>query len=388
MNEKLLKAIRFFTEEKRIMDGMTVAAGEGDRLIQAREGREISDRSVYDLASVTKLFTGLCLMRLWELGSLDLSARIPRYAPAFDRLGTVTVEQLMAFQVTLRTPERIDGQETRERGLACLRAVEVVQPAGRRFYSDIPAMVLKYVVEGAAGLPLYDCIRELILQPADMAETWARVPVARRQDCLLYGPEYRIEKENWMERRGMSRGIPHDPKAALLQGDSGDLCGHAGLFSTEGDMIRFCRAVLSGVLLRRETLAALAVNRTGREYPDGSHSQYLGYLCYVKHPDQYYSEIPATMSHAAFGIAGFTGNHVSIDPIQRRFTLFLGNRVRDRLTVLIPEEGKTRQDYGLHPDGSGVIRWLDGRLLPSSVDYVHQKDRVIHRTIDSILWMG
>ena len=217
-----------------------------------------------------------------------------------------------------------------------------------------------------------------------MAETWARVPVARRQDCLLYGPEYRIEKENWMERRGMSRGIPHDPKAALLQGDSGDLCGHAGLFSTEGDMIRFCRAVISGVLLRRETLAALAVNRTGREYPDGSHSQYLGYLCYVKHPDQYYSEIPATMSPAAFGIAGFTGNHVSIDPIQRRFTLFLGNRVRDRLTVLIPPPGKIREDYGLSNEGLGKIRWKDGEMHYSSANYVHQKDEHFHRVVEEI----
>ena len=62
----------------------------------------------------------------------------------------------------------------------------------------------------------------------------------------------------------------------------------------------------------------------------------------------------------------------------------LGNRVRDRLTVLIPPEGRTLTDYGLLPDGRGRIRWEDGRLIPSSVQYVHQKDEHLHRVIAEV----
>ncbi len=181
------------------------------------------------------------------------------------------------------------------------------------------------------------------------------------------------------------RGVPHDPKAAVLQGVSGDLCGHAGLFSTLGGMEKLARAILAGKTVSPESLRKMAVNRTGRMLPDGTYTQYLGYCCYLKHPDQYYSEIPAGMTSAAFGIGGFTGNHFSVDPGSGRYTVFLGNRVRGRLTVLIPPEGRDRTDYGLAPDGTGQFRWPDGTVLPFSVNYVHQKDAHLHAVIEEII---
>ena len=73
---------------------------------------------------------------------------------------------------------------------------------------------------------------------------------------------------------------------------------------------------------------------------------------------------------------------MSVDPATDRFTLFLGNRVRNRLTVAVPEAGKTLTDYGLNPDGTGCIRWTDGSEHFSSVNYVHQKDARLHAVID------
>ena len=87
----------------------------------------------------------------------------------------------------------------------------------------------------------------------------------------------------------------------------------------------------------------------------------------------------------AFGIGGFTGNHVSMDPERGLFTVMLGNRVRNRLTVLVPEEGKTLTDYGLNADGSGFFRWDDGTVIPSSVKYVHQKDAHMHSAVMAAL---
>ena len=191
----------------------------------------------------------------------------------------------------------------------------------------------------------------------------------------------RIEGRRRILRTGWQPGVPHDPKAAVLQGDTGDLCGHAGLFSTAEDMVRFCRAVLAGKIVSTESLREMAVNRTGRLQPDGTRTQYLGYQCYVRHPEQYWSEIPVYMGTRAFGIGGFTGNHVSIDPERDLFTVFLGNRIRNRLTVLVPEEGKTITDYGLNADGTGRYRWEDGEEIPSSVLYVHQKDAHMHSAV-------
>lgn len=379
MNTSLLEeGIRYFTRETRILSALGVACGTADRTVQALDG-EADERSVFDLASVTKLFTGLCLMKMKEDGLLDFGRSVFYYDSRFAGLKDCTVMDLMTFAVTLKTPVRLDACPGRESAAEALFAVRTAAQPDPRAYSDIPAMVLKYVAEAAGGQPLAECVRQMILEPAGMRETWAGVPEERRSDCQSYDREHRIEGGRYILREGLKPGIPHDPKAAVLQGDTGDLCGHAGLFSTMGDMIRFCRAVLNEKIVRGDSLREMAVNRTGRRRADGHYTQHLGMQCYVRHPEQYHSEIPVYMGRRAFGIGGFTGNHVSMDPERGLFTVFLGNRVKNRLTVLIPEEGKTLADYGLHPDGHGLFRWPDGEVIPSSVQYVHQKDAHLHR---------
>lgn len=384
MNERLLEGIRIFTREREYLSGLSVACGAGNRTETAMDG-DVGEGSVFDLASATKLFTGLCAVKLREEGLLDFGRPVSYWDSRFRALDGVSVWDLMTFAVTVRTPVRVDACETREEALAALFAAESVPRTGRRAYSDIPAMILKYVIEAAAGMPFMEAVRRIVLDPAGMKETWAKVPEDRIADCQSYDREHRIEEGRYILREGLRRGVPHDPKAAVLQGDTGDLCGHAGLFSTLGDMVRFCRAVLEERIVGMESLREMAVNRTGRRLPDGTHTQYLGMQCYVRHPEQYYSEIPAYMGREAFGIGGFTGNHVSLDPVRGLFTVFLGNRVKNRLTVLVPEAGKTLEDYGLEADGSGRFRWPDGEVIPSSVKYVHQKDACLHRAVAEVL---
>ena len=384
-NRELANAVSFFTRETGIMDGLAVFCGQGERLESARDGNQIGEHTVFDLASVTKLFTGLCAMRLKEEGLLDFGRPVCAYDPRFQNLQNVTVGQLMAFSLTVQTPERLDACADRETALRCLFAAKAKPPAGPRVYSDIPAMILKYVIEAVSGSRLIDCVRTVILEKAGMRETWASVPDERRGDCLSYDLEHRIEKGKRILRKGLRPGVPHDPKAAVLQDDTDDLCGHAGLFSTGEDMIRFCRAVLAEKIVSGNSLREMSINRTGHLLPDGSYTQYLGYQCYLRHPCQYFSEIPAYMGGRAFGIGGFTGNHVSVDPESGVFVVFLGNRVRNRLTTLLPEEGKSLTDYGLAADGTGRFRWEDGTEVFSSVQYVHQKDAHFHRVVAKVL---
>lgn len=380
MNGELMHGIRFFTQEQDILSALSVACGAGDHIERALDG-DCRESSVFDLASVTKLFTGLCMMKLKEDGLLDFSRPVLVYDRRFERLGDITPEQLMAFGVTVKTPARLDACQDREEALAALLAAEAGERPQRRVYSDIPAMILKYVIEAAAGMPFYEYVKKVILEPAGMTETWAKVPGERIGDCQDYNREHRIEGTRRILRTDGKPGVPHDPKAAMLQGDTGDLCGHAGLFSTMDDMIRFCRAILAGKIVSADSLKEMAVNRTGKLLADGTHSQYLGYQCYVRHPEQYWSEIPVYMGKEAFGIGGFTGNHVSVDPARGLFTVFLGNRVKNRLTVVVPEAGKELADYGLNPDGTGKIIWDDGEEIASSVKYVHQKDKHLHSAV-------
>lgn len=381
-------AIAYFTDEKNIMSCLSVTCGMAAVEYHAMRGAAdetgvpIDERSLFDLASLTKLFTGLAVMRLREEGILDLTRPVTAYAPQFVHLTGITVDQVLGFEIALHTPERIDVQPDCAAGLRQLDAIKPGPVVGRA-YSDMHSMVLRYVLEGAADQSFEEILQQRLLVPLGMNDTFALVPPERVADCISYDREHRIEGPRWIIRENVRRGIPHDPKARLLH-PSG-LCGHAGLFSTRADMTKLCQGILRGDIISRESLASMARNRAGRRLPDGSWAQYLGCQCNVKHPNQYLSEIPLYMSDKAIGLSGFTGNHVSIDPETGVFALFLGNRVLNRLSVLVPEKGKTLADYGLAPDGSGQVNWPDGTRPFSSVDYVHQKDARLHAPIADLL---
>lgn len=371
--------LNYYLNETRITACLSLAGGDSNHAITAMGGA--GERSLYDLASLTKLFTGMAVLRLREEGLLDLTRPVTAYAPRFTALDCITVDQVLGFEVPLLTPERVDAQKSPEDGLRQLFAIRPGE-SSIRAYSDMHAMVLKYVIEGAAQETYMDVLHSRILKPLHMTETFLIVPEERRGDCLCFDREHRIERGQYILREGIAPGTPHDPKARTLWPEP---CGHTGLFSTLPDMVRFCQGVLRGDVISRESLRYMVRNRTGRRREDGSWTQFLGSQCYVRHPDQYFSEIPVYESDQAIGISGFTGHHLSIDPEVGVFALFLGNRVQNRLTVLLPEPGKTYADYGLNPDGTGQIDWPDGSRVWSSVNFAHHRDEHFHASLATAL---
>ena len=161
MNDRLLEGIRYFTRGTQILSGMSIACGDGSRVETAMDGN-VSGQSVFDLASVTKLFTGLCLMKLKEEGLLDFSRSVFSYDPRFTGLKDRTVWELMSFALTVRTPVRLDACPDREAAQNALFAAEGMLQTDRRVYSDIPAMILKYVAEAVSGQSLMKCVQEMI----------------------------------------------------------------------------------------------------------------------------------------------------------------------------------------------------------------------------------
>ncbi len=383
----LQDSIRYFTEETHIMPCMSVACGTSGHFLSAQggaaneQGRRLTADMLFDLASLTKLFTGLTAMCLHEEGRLDLAAPVTRYAPQFSHLSAVTVDQVLGFEIALTTPARVDTQKTPADGLQQLFAITPGEVTGRA-YSDMHAMVLRYVIEGAAQESYRHEVARAILHPLQMRNTFFVVPEERRGDCVSCNGEHRIERGRYILRDDVMPGIPHDPKARLLWPEA---CGHAGLFATIGDVVKLCQGMLRGDILSRTGLIAMTRNRTGFRRPDGTYSQYLGAQCYVKHPELYHSEIPLYESDRAIGLSGFTGHHLSVDVETGVFALFLGSRTQNRLSVLVPEAGKSRADYGLSPDGTGCITWPDGTQVWSSVDYVHHKDAHFHQAVASEL---
>ncbi|MBQ8094497.1 MAG: beta-lactamase family protein [Clostridia bacterium] len=389
----LQEGMHFLINESRMLTGLSVTYGrsncaETTCIGNMREWVPDNDTfvlspspivpdSVFDLASLTKCFTAVLAMLLIREKRLDPDAPAGLYDARFVHLRSVPMMDILTFRTGLTTPGRIDNAPSAEEGLK--RLFETAPAAAPRIslYSDIPAMITARILESITGKSYMTLLEERILKPLGMTETGNRPAPGR---CLDYGYEYRLIDGNWQVQKGRLGQI-HDPKAALLQPAAVDCCGHAGLFSTQSDMQRFAQGLLGGELLTLDELRYMGENRTGMPYGDGTHRQYLGILCFSKHPNQRLSEMPVWMGSHTVGLSGFTGNHLAIDPDSGTFILYLGNRVHHRLTRIVPQTDETFSSLGLAPDGTGTLPGPDGRPVHSSVRFVYFKDQCLGNPI-------
>jgi len=397
----LLLSMRRLALDMGMLTGLTVAFGTGKESASfsvglKREVRRaggvftgapepIDGDTVYDLASLTKLFTLVGVLQLMERGRLRPGDTLGGLDARFAGLSDCTVLDCLTYQAALQTPERIDAQPDAGSAERMVFMTRRVKAEGMKRYSDMNALLLKYALEAASGRAFFDYLSEYVLKPLGMGETWHRVPAARHHDLMDYALEHRVENGAYRVMEGPPPGLPHDPKARLLTGKG--LPGHAGLFSTCGDMCKMAKGLLSGALLPPGRLFEIGVNRTGVLAVGGEYRQFLGMLCFAKSPVARLSEVPPWMGLRAFAFPGYTGNHLAMDPDNGVFDLFLGNRCHNRVSRIEPEEAA--EALGLPDSGEGRVRWPDGRLVRSSFRYVYQKDRMLHAPVrDCLLARG
>lgn len=393
------RSMKYIVDDLHMLSGLAVAYGNlnfSDSIyygnaqeVTYHDGRPyesiipLNQNSIYDLASLTKLFTCLSIMLLAEKGKLKLNETVYYYDKRFINLKNTSIEDTMCYKAVLETSERIDCQESREDALSILFNIKNTGILRKRLYSDMNAMVLKYVIEAVSNTDFATFIKENILVPCDMNNTYSIIPTIKKNLCLDYNYEYRLIKGKTIVFDNNKIATVHDPKARVISADGKDLCGHAGLFSTIDDMKKLCTAIVRFEILKKETLLKIGVNRVGFLNDDGEYRQYLGLLCFSKSAVQYLSEVPEWMTkNAAFGLSGYTGNHIAIDPVKGVFDVFLGNKCHNRVTTIVPRADSIK--YNLNKNGSGVIS-INGNKVFSSFNYVHLKDKYLHNIIRDII---
>ena len=175
MDERLKANMRFLCDESRMLTGVTVAYGtpvhsewtqygRAQELTRTESGflpavRPLQPDTIYDLASLTKLFTAVVTLALVESGRLSLDEWVGQIDPRFASLRHVTVGDVLSFRVSLQTPGRIDAAPSREAGLSRLFAMSVCPTPAIRVYSDMNAMAIKYIIEAKTGMSLFEAIR-------------------------------------------------------------------------------------------------------------------------------------------------------------------------------------------------------------------------------------
>ncbi|SCL29462.1 CubicO group peptidase, beta-lactamase class C family [Micromonospora pallida] len=277
--------------------------------------------TIFDMASVSKLFTAIVTMQLAERGRVELDTPVAHYVPEFAAGGkeTVTVRMLLTHTSGLPAFTALWSKypTPAERIAATLATPLTAPPDTRYIYSDLGLITLGVLLERVTGRPLAELVRDGVTGPLGMTDTgYNPGPQLRSRIAATEYQPY--------AGRGMVWGEVHDENAWSL----GGVAGHAGIFSTAADLAVLCQALLNGGtyrgqrILRDDTVRAMLVNYNARlESADPESRRGLGFEL-NKHWYMMGLSSPVT-----FGHTGFTGTSIVIDPLSHSFVILLSNRV-------------------------------------------------------------
>ncbi|MGW6461579.1 serine hydrolase [Streptomyces sp. NPDC055078] len=276
--------------------------------------------TVFDLASVSKLFTSILAVRQIELGALELAAPVVTYLPEFGGGGKqdITVRQLLTHTSGLRAWLPLYKEPTREGKLRLLwNEAPANTPGSRYLYSDLNLISLQLILERLTGRPLDVLLHDEITAPLGMHRTRFNPPASWR-------PRIAATEDARPPWSGLDRGLVwgevHDENAYAF----GGVAGHAGVFSCAWDLAVLARTLLNGGVygrtrvLRPESVELMFTDfNTG--FPGDEHG--LGFELY----QHWYMGAMATPRTA--GHTGFTGTSLVLDPGTDTFLIVLGNSV-------------------------------------------------------------
>lgn len=332
-----------------------------------------NEDTIYDLASVTKLFTSFSIQLLDEMNLINLNDKVTNYLPWLPGLGDTTINELLTFNMPVKTDGRIDKASSKEEAFNIFKTLKVDdENDGKRPYTDMGAMVLKFIVEKVSGMSFYDFIEKNILKKANMDNTFVNIPKEKLDNLALTGCDGFYYKDgNYKINDSVKKGDCYDAKARIMGHKNGDLSGHAGLFSTADNMSDLAISLINREIITNEDLCYMADNETGIK---GKKIQYLGRLCYSKNPIQADSEVFHPLSGRAFASAGWTGTQLTVDPDNNIYYALLSNRSNNRMTF-IDADKKDLVFTGLN--GEKLITLPNGKTLVDATRYAWDRDPLL-----------
>jgi beta-N-acetylhexosaminidase len=365
VNSKMLEKITRIAN-----DAIAQKATPGCQILVARKGKvvyegsfgsqlydqriPITDQSIYDLASLTKVTATLqVFMFLYEKGLVDIYKKASYYLPELDSTNKqdLIIKDILTHQAglipfipfwvqtvkdsvlmpeyysherseayPLQVAPHVFGLKTLPDSLWSWSIKSRLREKPPRtpysyVYSDIGLYILHRINEKLINQPQQDFLRQNLYDPLG-ASTMGYLPLER------FDPLRIVPTENdKLFRRELLTGTVHDEGAAML----GGLAGHAGNFSNANDLLKLGQMLLQkgyygGVqYYKPETVDYF----TTKQFETSRRG--LGWDKPVQ--SDWSSPTSILASPKTFGHTGFTGTCMWIDPEFDLVYIFLSNRV-------------------------------------------------------------
>jgi CubicO group peptidase (beta-lactamase class C family) len=292
--------------------------------------------SIFDLASLTKVYAAILVLQQVEKGKLDLAAPVARYLPEFTGTGKdeVTVQMLLTHTGALPVGATVAGLPdlaAKRKAVLATPLIGGATPGDAYRYSSVGLMVAAMLVEKVTGQSLDKALKTGITGPLGLRDTGFR-PLTWLSS---HDQAQRLVATDARSSRGLLRGVVHDDVANQL----GGVAGSAGIFGTAKDVAAIGQALLNGGkgLLTAATTRQMLTNhnrglpafdpdRPGRPSDHG-----LGVT--LRQP-WFMGRLSAA---ATFGHTGFTGTSLLVEPRRKLVLVLLTNRAHPNWSWANPD---------------------------------------------------
>ncbi|HHE31745.1 MAG TPA: class A beta-lactamase-related serine hydrolase [Chlorobaculum parvum] len=271
--------------------------------------------TIYDAASLTKpIVTTSIIMQLVERDSLDLHAPVAKYLPNFACNGkkAITIEQLMRHNSGLRAHTFF--AETCHTPGEVFQAIEqdtlAYKPKAKTKYSDLGFILLGRIIEKVTGQSLPANFHARFSGPLGMKSTMFNPPQQLQPYIAPTAPDTTWTLPRW-------RPLVNDQNAALL----GGAAGHAGLFTTTGDLMKMVKMLMGGGKYNGHRYIQAKTVRMFLKKTDAPRA--LGWDIIT--PGK--SSAGSRFSDKSWGHLGYTGTSIWVDPKKDLAVILLSNRV-------------------------------------------------------------
>lgn len=225
----------------------------------------IGPSTLFDLASLSKLFTATAILRLVSLGRLSLGDRVSGLYRRFSQalgvgegalrrleggLGDIDLAALLSHSSGIHYWYPFYTSSGRPFEAILADVLEAHPPSGQVVYSDLNFMILGRLVEGLSGKPFPDAMRDLVLSPLGLGRTSYGKPLGiaaptefgnRIERSMVAG--LGLSFDGWRDETVAIQGEPDDGNCHYYFHGA---AGHAGVFSGPADLCRLGLLYLNG----------------------------------------------------------------------------------------------------------------------------------------------
>ena len=244
-----------------MMDGGEIVESGVGGVYSKRENRLLTTENLYGIGSTSKMFTTAAMMRLADLGNVDLDCPVTDYIPEFtmadERYKDITVRMLLNHSSGLMGSTYGNGflfddadTQAHDTLLADLATQTLkADPGAFSVYCNDGFTLAELVIERVSGMSFTDFIHQEITGPLGMAHTQTMQDDFDRSSVVRTYNPYQPEQET--------------------PTDSVNIIGTGGVYATAEDLCRFAQ------LFTGETDILTDASREATFQPEYANGQWL-----------------------------------------------------------------------------------------------------------------